>query len=119
MKKLLVVLLSLITLNTQAQDGLCAWVKVDSVDVMVSIYNSDPNCRPDLCKYIYNRAIDERLSQRPYNIMLADNVLVLGEMFITRGDKYMLCTFYVDRILYPNGTTYEHKRYEKPSLDDN
>lgn len=119
MRKLLILLLfSVLTLNTNAQDGLCAWVRYDSVDVMVNIFNSDTNCRPDICRYFYNRAIDDYLTQRPYNIMLEGDVIVMGELFITRGDTYMLCSFYVDKILYPNGTQYEHIRFKKPIPDD-
>jgi len=118
MKQFLVILLSVITFNSYSQDGLCAWVTTDSTDALISIFNSDSFCREDICRYMYNRIVDENLVERPYQIILEGDIVVMGEVFISRGDKSIVYDFYVDKILYSNGKTYVSERFEKPKINN-
>lgn len=119
MKKLLLILLSLITLNIYSQDGLCGYINDDSTSVFISIYNSDANHRNEICSYVYDCIADESCYSRIYVIIFPDNSTISGELFITEGVGYILYNFYVDSIIYPNGLIYTDKRYSKPSPSKN
>jgi hypothetical protein len=114
MKKLLVILLSVFTLNTLAQDGLAKWMDTDSVDTFISVYNSSVDTRVGIADLFSEEAKQNKLQASTYRIIVNEAV-VKCETFIIISETYVLFDIYVDEIIYPNGTIYTATRHKKPS----
>jgi hypothetical protein len=114
MKKLLVILLSVFTLNTSAQDGLAKWMDTDSVDTFISVYNSSVDTRVGIADLFSEEAKQNKLQASTYRIIVNEAV-VKCETFIIISETYVLFDIYVDEIIYPNGTIYTATRHKKPS----
>ena len=114
MKKLLVILFSVLALNTSAQDGLAKWMDTDSVDTFISVYNSSVDTRVGIADLFSEEAKQNKLQASTYRIIVNEAV-VKCETFIIISETYVLFDIYVDEIIYPNGTIYTATRHKKPS----
>jgi hypothetical protein len=114
MKKLLVILLSVFTLNTLAQDGLAKWMDTDSVDTFISVYNSSVDTRVGIADLFSEEAKQNKLQASTYRIIVNEAV-VKCETFIIISETYVLFDIYVDEVIYPNGNIYTATRHKKPS----
>ncbi len=114
MKKLLVILFSVLALNTSAQDGLAKWMDTDSVDTFISVYNSSVDTRVGIADLFSEEAKQNKLQASTYRIIVNEAV-VKCETFIIISETYILFDIYVDEIIYPNGTIYTATRHKKPS----
>ena len=115
MKKLvLVVMLALSCLFSNAQDGLARWIDTDSTDTFISIYNSPTDTRVGTSELLYDAAMQLSELRAGYYTFIVDKAVVKGELFITKGSHYILYDFYVDEVHYPDGMSYRATRYQKP-----
>ena len=115
MKKLLVILLSVFTLNTSAQDGLVKYIDTDSTDTFISIYNSPADTRVDIAKTLYNMIIQQPEFKTGDYIFVIDENVIRGEMFMMEGSNYILYDFYIDEVRYSDGKSYRATRHQKPN----
>lgn len=119
MKKLLIILLSISTLNASAQDGLVKYIDTDSIDTFISIYNSPSDTRLKIANLLYVIAIQQLESKTGNYMFNVNEVLVIGELFIVKNLNYTLYDFYVDEVCYPNGENYIATRHQKPEKPKN
>lgn len=115
MKKLLVILLSVFTLNTSAQDGLAKYIDTDSTDTFISIYNSPADTRVDIAKTLYDMIIQQPEFKTGDYIFVIDENVIRGEMFMMEGSNYILYDFYIDEVRYSDGKSYRATRHQKPN----
>ena len=115
MKKLLVILLSVFTLNTSAQDGLAKYIDTDSTDTFISIYNSPADTRVDIAKTLYDMILQQPEFKTGDYIFVIDENVIRGEMFMMEGSNYILYDFYIDEVRYSDGKSYRATRHQKPN----
>jgi hypothetical protein len=113
MKKLcLILIITISTLITNAQDGIARYIITDSADTFISVYNSSFDVRKPLVDTLYNIINNEpRIGNY---IFIINKSIVYGEMFIQKGLTYNLYDFYVNYIQHPDGSIYRATRFEKP-----
>lgn len=115
MKKLLVILLSVFTLNISAQDGLVKYIDTDSTDTFISIYNSPADTRIETANLLYVIAIQQLESKTGNYMFNVNEALIRGELFITKNSNYILYDFYIDEVRYSDGKSYRATRHQKPN----
>lgn len=115
MKKLvLVVMLALSCLFSNAQDGLARCIDTDTTDVFISIYNSPTDTRVGTAELLYDAVIQQPELKAGYYTFIVDKSVVKGELFIMKGSHYVLYDFYVDLVQYADGMSYRATRHQKP-----
>jgi hypothetical protein len=114
MKKLyLILIITISTLISNAQDGIARYITTDSTDIFISVYNSSFDVRKPLVDTLYNVISNEpKIGNYVFTI---DKSIIYGEMFIQKETTYIIYDFYVDYIQYPNGITYNTTRFKKPN----
>ncbi len=114
MKKLLLLLFSVLAINTSAQDGLARWIDTDSIDIFISIYNSPMNTRIGVADLFLDEIKQDKIQASNYKIIV-NEAIVKCETFVTISETYILFDIYVDEVIYPNGNIYTATRHKKPS----
>lgn len=99
-------------------DGMFAFALSEPQDSFYHIYNSPFNVRRELSLYLLDVAYGYDVVDGIWNVHLAESGCnVVGEVFLTTAESYVIFDFYVDEVIYPDGTVYRRRTYEKPTRD--
>ena len=102
MKKLLLVLLTTLSLQSYSQDGLVRWFVIDSIDSFISIFNAPPGMQHEIGDTIFkNTIITNKIKTTTYyEFRSITGALIVGDILVIKGDKYVLYEYYVDEVIY-------------------
>ena len=116
MKHLLLALLMLVMgFNSNAQvssetylmgegDGMFAFTMSEPQDTFFQMYNSPPGIRNELRLLLLDMAYGYDVKDGAWYLHLTEsNCDVVGEVFLTIGDTYVIFDFYVDQVTYSDG----------------
>lgn len=130
MKHLMLALLMLVMgFNSDAQvdsetylmgegDGMFAFTLAAPQDSFFQMYNSPPGIRNELRLYLLDVAYGYNVVDGIWNIHLAEsNCDVVGEVFLTIEESYVIFNFYVDEVIYADGFVYRRRTFKKPTRD--
>lgn len=96
-------------------DGLFAFTLDSYQDTLFSMYNVAPDVRDELKGYLLETAHSFDIMDGIWIIDLPNsNSKVLGDLFLTVTEKYVLFDFYVDEVKYSDGRVYHEERFNKP-----
>lgn len=118
MKKLLVVLFSIFTLQSSSQDGLVRWLDTDTVDIFISVFNAPAGMHLEIGDTIFKQVvINDSLDYTcHYEIRSITNSTIDGDLLIIRGEGYELYEYYVNEVIYDDGKRYHMYRRPKPNF---
>ena len=121
MKKLLLILLTTLSLQSYSQDGLARWFDTDSIDSFISIFNAPPGMQHEIGDTIFkNTIITNKIKTTTYyEFRSITGALIVGDILVIKGDKYVLYEYYVDEVIYDDGKRYHTNRRPKPSFLNN
>jgi len=116
MKHLFLALMLTIGFGAKAQvDGLFAFTLDSYQDTLFSMYNVAPDVRDELKCYLLEAVHGYDITDGIWIIDLPNsNSKVLGDLFLTVTEKYVLFDFYVDEVKYSDGKVYHKERFSKP-----
>jgi|DEB19_MinimDraft_3_1074340.scaffolds.fasta_scaffold58258_3 hypothetical protein len=115
MKHLLVGLLLLVTSTVKSQDGLYTFfIDEDGRDTLISFFNSSPAELHPIANNLITSIIAGDIKANLYTLHLPGDIIVDGQMYVTKKWSYIAFDFYVIRIRYPNGRVYEASRIKRP-----
>lgn len=132
MKHLLLALLMLVMgFNSNAQvssetylmgegDGMFAFTMSEPQDTFFQMYNSPPGIRNELRLLLLDIAYGYDVKDGAWYLHLTEsNCDVVGEVFLTIGDTYVIFDFYVDQVTYSNGLVSRRTTFQKPTRNLN
>ena len=132
MKHLLLALLMLVMgFNSNAQvssetylmgegDGMFAFTMSEPQDTFFQMYNSPPGIRNELRLLLLDVAYGYEVVDGIWHFHLMEsNCNVVGEVFLEKGDSYVIFDFYVDEVTYSDGSIFRRTTFKKPTRNLN
>lgn len=132
MKHLLLALLMLVMgFNSNAQvssetylmgegDGMFAFTLSEPQDTFFQMYNSPPSIRNELRLLLLDLAYGYNVKDGTWYLHLTENNCdVVGEVFLTTDTTYVIFDFYVDQVIYSDGSISRRTTFQKPTRNLN
>ena len=86
----------------------------DGRDTLISFFNSSPAELHPIANNLITSIIAGDIKANLYTLHLPGDIIVDGQMYVTKKWSYIAFDFYVIRIRYPNGRVYEASRIKRP-----